>query len=86
MFLEIAGVIFLGSILLGLMLMLAMAQNWPHLIRLWQRTEAVFLKKPYAINGMTLKWRLRLVAFGVMFVALGTNGVVLLMYKSKYLI
>lgn len=67
-----AGIIFLGSILIGMCLMFAMARNWPQLIRLWYRTELIFLRKPYFAKGMTLKWRLRVVAFTVLVLALST--------------
>lgn len=65
-----AGIIFLGSILIGMYLLLGLAQSWPQLIRLWYRTEHIFLRKPYFVTGYTLKWRLRLVGFTVLAMAL----------------
>lgn len=71
---DAAFLIFYSSILGGLLLMLRLAHRWPSLIRLWQRSEAAFLRPPYAQRRKgrfgTLRWRVRGVAFAAMFVAL----------------
>lgn len=70
---DAAFLIFLFNIIVGLLQMLRLAHEWPSLIRLWQRSESVFLRPPYRRRigrCSTLRWRVRGVAFVVLFVAL----------------
>lgn len=59
-------------------LLLALARSWPKLIRLWYRTEVIFLRKPYYAKGMTLKWRLRIVGFTILGLALSIKYFILM--------
>lgn len=55
------------------------AQEWPKLIKYWQKTEEIFLNKPYFIKGWKLVYRVRILAAVYLGVAFGMNNLLYLL-------
>lgn len=55
---------------LGAIYIFNFATNWKRLMKLWYKSEKIFLKAPYTVNGWPLKRKIRVWAATIGFLAL----------------
>lgn len=70
-----AEIIFLGGNLFGILYFRRIAHRWPAIATEWQRTEAIFMRAAYPqFHRITLRLRVRVVAFTMLVAALIEHG------------
>lgn len=57
--------------LIEAILFFLLARKWSEIIQFWHRKERVFLNYPYEIDGWSLKKKIKVGAFTILFFAMG---------------
>ncbi|XP_054734432.1 uncharacterized protein LOC129241906 [Anastrepha obliqua] len=62
---NLVGIMFFTCVQSSTILFFSLAYRWPRLIRLWTRTEMIFIRKPYEIPKCNLSTRVRRAAIAI---------------------
>jgi gustatory receptor len=65
------GLLFFILAVIRTFIFFRLARNWKDIMRIWSKTENVFLREPYRVKGMSLKFKLRAVFTVLAVLALG---------------
>ncbi|EDS43732.1 gustatory receptor candidate 7 [Culex quinquefasciatus] len=67
---EVGGILYFGLNLTGAIYFLIISRKWRSIMIRWKSKEDVFLRPPYRMYGRSLKFKIRLIGFSVIILAI----------------
>ncbi|EDS43730.1 Gustatory receptor 64f [Culex quinquefasciatus] len=67
---QVAGILYFGLNLTGAICFLIISRKWRAMMIRWKSQEDVYLRPPYRVYGRSLKFKIRLIGFSVIILAI----------------